>query len=379
MGKYGRLDAFTRGQIFGLRQGGAGRLEITRLVKKKDGKHPTVRTVDNILSKKEDDPSWHGEDSRAGGRPAALSKSDVGAVTRLVFRERGKAVVTAPYCMKRLPFLRKVTKQTVRNALHNAGLAWLRRRQKAAVPKRHLEQRKQYCSWVLRQRPAFLKHFAYTDGTTFYLARGPAEQEGKQRAALGTRVYRMANGKDGLWDENVGPSLYAKAQGTPVKIWGLFADGVLHYYVMPSDKKRKTTNMNATRYEHLVQTKFAKWRKQIFRSKNVRPHLVQDHERCLWKESSLKALKSAGFDVLKGYPKCSPDLNAIEGWWKRLRQRLEATAPAAHELRPDFLKRLKRAVNWMNAHCRVQGRKLCRNQKLRARRVLALNGAKCEW
>ena len=49
MGKYGRLDAFTRGQIFGLRQGGAGRLEITRLVKKKDGKHPTVRTVDNIF------------------------------------------------------------------------------------------------------------------------------------------------------------------------------------------------------------------------------------------------------------------------------------------------------------------------------------------
>ena len=84
MGKYGRLDAFTRGQIFGLRQGGAGRLEITRLVKKKDGKHPTVRTVDNILSKKEDDPSWHGEDSRAGGRPAALSKSEVCALTRLV-------------------------------------------------------------------------------------------------------------------------------------------------------------------------------------------------------------------------------------------------------------------------------------------------------
>jgi hypothetical protein len=105
MGKYGRLDAFARGQILGLRQGGAGRLEITRLVKKKDGKHPTVRTVDNILSTKEADPSWHGEDSRAGGRPAALPKSDVGALTRLVFRERGKAVVTAPYCMKRLPFL----------------------------------------------------------------------------------------------------------------------------------------------------------------------------------------------------------------------------------------------------------------------------------
>ena len=94
MGKYGRFGAFIRGQVLGLRQGGAGRLEITRLVKKKDGKHPTVRTADNILSKNEDEPSWRGEDSRAGGRPAALSKSEVGALTRLVFREPGKAVVT---------------------------------------------------------------------------------------------------------------------------------------------------------------------------------------------------------------------------------------------------------------------------------------------
>ena len=379
MGKYARLDAFTRGQIVGLRQAGKTRGEITRLVRKKDGKRPTVRSVDNVLSKKKADPTWHGEDSSAGGRPPSLSAVQLRQLSRLVFQERGKAVVTAAYCMKKLPCLREVTRQTVRNALHAAGLAWLRRRQKASVPSSYRVTREEYCRWTLRQSQACLNRFAYTDGTSFYLARGQLELAGKQRAALGPCVWRMASGKDGLWDENVGPSLYAKAQGRPVKIWGLFADGLLFYHVLPVDAEKKTTNMNAARYQKLVQSKFASWRRSAFRSASVRPILVQDHERCLWKGSSLKALKGAGFNVLKNYPKCSPDLNAIEGWWRRLRQRLEETAPTAHESRPDFLKRLRRTVVRMNAQLRPEGRKLCRNQKERAKAVLLLRGAKCKW
>ena len=38
-------------------------------------------------------------------------------------------------------------------------------------------------------------------------------------------------GQDGLFDENVGPSLYAKAQGMPVKIWGFLGNGRLEYYI----------------------------------------------------------------------------------------------------------------------------------------------------
>ena len=44
-----------------------------------------------------------------------------------------------------------------------------------------------------------------------------------------------ANGKDGLLDENIGPSMYAKGQGLPVKIWGFFANGHLEYYLLPKD------------------------------------------------------------------------------------------------------------------------------------------------
>ena len=57
------------------------------------------------------------------------------------------------------------------------------------------------------------------------------EQEDKKRQALGPYVWRMASGKDGLFTDNVGPSLYAAAQGRPVRIWGMMANDKLCYYV----------------------------------------------------------------------------------------------------------------------------------------------------
>ena len=83
---------------------------------------------------------------------------------------------------------------------------------------------------AIHQQRGLSNRFAYTDGTTLYLARTWQELEDKQRAALGKLCWRMASGKDGLFDENVGFSMYAKAQGLPVKIWGLFANGRLEYH-----------------------------------------------------------------------------------------------------------------------------------------------------
>ena len=90
-------------------------------------------------------------------------------------------------------------------------------------------------------------------------------------------------------------------------------------------------------------------------------------------------MKEAGFGVLANFPKSSPDLNAIEGWWHRLRERLESTAPATMESRNAFLVRLRRTVHWMNEHWHEDALALCSNQKDRARRVSELQGARCEW
>ena len=69
---------------------------------------------------------------------------------------------------------------------------------------------------------ADLRKYAYSDGTTFYLARGPAEQAAK-----------------------------------PVKIWGYFSDGRLQHYVLLRDGQR-TVHMNTGRFVKLVRSKFAR-------------------------------------------------------------------------------------------------------------------------
>jgi len=373
-----RFDAFARGEIVGMRRAGASREEIRKAITKKDGSTPSLRAVAGVLAKQAEEPEWRGEDSAAGGRPRHLTPAQEKVVERLVFKERGQAKVTVPYCRKRLPFLRDVSKDTARRTLYRAGLAWLRRRKKAAVPKKWRQKRVAHCRWLLAQPRRVLRRFAYTDGTTFYLARGLVEHENKKRAALGPSVWRMASGKDGLWHDNVGPSLYAKSQGLPMKIWGFFADGCLQYYVLPADGARKTTNMNGDRYNWLVGHKFEEWRRACF-GDNQRVSLVQDHERCLWRDDNLAALTAAGCDVVKGHPKYSPDLNAIEGWWARLRTRLEETAPVDFEGRAAFLQRLRRTVTWMNTHWRLDGRELCTNQKERATEIRELHGAKCHF
>ena len=194
---------------------------------------------------------------------------------------------------------------------------------------------------------------------------------------FGKYVWRMANGKDGLWEANVGPSCYAKSQGLPVKIWGMFARGRLHYVVLPKDGPTKTAHMNGARYNKVVQTHFSKWRRsRFFRG---RAFLVKDHERCLWQQRNLNAEKAAGFDLVKNFPESSPDLNAIEGWWHRLKDILIEQAPAEIETRPAFLNRSRRTVDRLNRTATKDGLALCGNQKVRARDVLRLKGARSKW
>ena len=77
-------------------------------------------------------------------------------------------------------------------------------------------------------------------------------------------------------------------------------------------------------------------------------HLVQDHEPCLWNADSIAAAAEQGFTVQKNFPKCSPDLNVVEWFWARLKERLEQRAPVKCETRKAFLVRLRRTVQWMN-------------------------------
>ena len=93
----------------------------------------------------------------------------------------------------------------------------------------------------------------------------------------------------------------------------------------------------------------------------------------------MEALEAAGCPVLENYPKSSPDLNAIEGVWQLIKDRMVETEPEAIETRAEFLARLRRQVHWLNDTKHDLLLKLCTNQKVRGREVALLLGAKCKW
>ena len=380
---FARHDVFNKGVIWGMHLAKASREDIMKQVTKTDGSTPSKSTIDEVIAHKKANPEWNGVvDTHNVGRPPALTVKQKEKLVDLVFAERGSTKVTIAYCKKKLPFLRSVSMQTVSNALHDAGLKFLQRRQKKFIPSKYSDERVAYAQSVLARHQSTLSRYAYTDGTTFYLARDSEEGEGKKRRILGSHVWRMSSGKDGLWDDNVGPSLYAKAQGLPVKIWGFFANGWLEYYLLPKQitegGKTSTCHMNGGVYNQLVTQRFAIWRRACLG--DAKPvHLVQDHEKCLWQERNLTALRHVGCRVVADFPRSSPDLNAIEGWWQVLRVRLEETEPEGLETREDFVTRLRRTVHWLNDNRAQDALSLASNQKARAKNVLELEGARTKW
>ena len=381
---HARMTPAVRNRIIGMRLVGAPRDVIRTKACKSDGAMPSLKAVDNILEHFSKDPDWDGGDSVAGGRKRLLTPQQEKSILKILERDVGKFIVTARYVKKKLPELRKVRDQVVQQTFGRLGYAYRDRRRKAAISDKYKPARMVYCSWLLKQAQSYLNTFAYVDGTTFFLANDESQQTGKQRAALGRKVWRREDGSDSLEDKNVGPSAYAKSQGKPVKIWGVWGDGHLEYMLLPEVRDEKgrmrSANMNGDRYECMVEKHFAKWKKTMFpRMGKTKVPLVKDFEGFLRQPRNLKAEENAGFKTLKEHTKCSPDLNAIENAWDLLQDRLLLTAPVEMEARSEFVKRLRRTVTWMNTNARKHGRALCRNQKKRAAQVKKLQGARCSY
>ena len=311
-------------------------------------------------------------------------------IKEILLQDVGKYVVSASHVKRKLKDLRGLQDRTIQRTFHRLGYDYLYRRGKSSVADKYKPARLRYCKWLLKQDQAFLNKFAYVDGRTFFRPRTEEERQDKQRACLGPRGWRLEDGSDSLEDHNVGGSGYAKSQGKAVKIWGLFFNGRLEYWVLPEEVdtkgKTKSVDMTGERYHHFVKTFLATWRRKCYPAfpRAERVPLVKDFEKFLrWDHTkaydNLRAERDAGFCTVKQHPKASPDFNAIEGWWRVLQQRLFLTAPTVMESRSAFLIRLRRTANWLNSNAREHGKKLCTNQKDRARAVKKLRGAKCRW
>ena len=257
----------------------------------------------------------------------------------------------------------------VEERLHDAKLAWLRRRRKTLVALRHLQPRVDYCLAVKRKHASTLKKWAYTDGTTFYLDRTEVAHESTLRAALGSRVWRRSDNADALYDDCIGPSAYNKAQGLPVRVWGMLACGVLRIEVLAEGEV-----MDRVLYTELVEDKFEDWC-------GTCEYVVCDYESCLRTPEALHALFACGLQLVEEFPRCSQDFNAIENAWKILKDRLDETVPVELERRDSFITRLNAAVRWMNRTRRDQLRYLSDNQKERADECLAKDpkGGRTQW
>lgn len=372
-----RIDTFYRGKIIGHAEAGTPVSTIVTRVRKTDGKKPKVRSVQKTILKAKTHPDWLGENAPGGpGRKATITDAHRRLLVKLVFKERGRAYVTMRYCKQRLPCLRPYSRWVLAYALHGVGFEWLRRRSKKWVRPQFIQPRLQWARWIPLQTMAFLRTFAYVDGTTFYLARGGDEVDDQARKRLGQFMWRMSSSADGLYNDNVSASVYAAHQGRPVKMWGFLANGKLCYHILPS-KGAGTTHMNGKVFRHMMNTFAGKWINTCWpHRKPSQVQLVMDYERCLRTVESLECVRSNGLTVLTKHPKSSADLNSIENVWHFLKQRLDATSPDQVESREDFLIRLRAAVQHLNTTKSDVLQALCFDQQKRARLVKLNSGGR---
>lgn len=340
---------------------------IAPLVRRANGKKMTKGAVQVIMRKLRENPKWRGERLGESGKKRKTTKEVDQQIVDYTLENRGQEKVTVKVLKREIPDLRQFGDSLVQRRLHEAGLKSLPRRAKSHVETKYIANRLAFARWVLSQSAAYLARWAYTDGTVFYLDRSPEELEQSQRRALGKRVWRMADGSDGLWDENIGASAYNKAQGRPVRVWGLFANGLIHIWVLePGDV------MNMEIFSELVQDE---WPELLGECDLI----VADFERCLRSEPALEAMKEIGVKMVPDYPVSSQDLNAIENIWGILRARLNETMPSEIEDRRAFVARLRATVRWLNWNRQKQMSYLAFNQKDRARDVIELEGNRTGW
>ena len=366
-----QLDALAVGEVKAHVYHGLGATAISKIVrkpgKKKSLYSPTA--IAGCIQKLKDDPQWRGDRKAGSGPPRKTTEKQDERLLEFVLEQRGKRKVTVNFLRSKFAWARKLGNTALEERLYDAGLMYLRRRGKTLVLAVHRPARLKYCRWVLQQTQDFLDQWCYGDGTVFYLDRTEVENGETQRAALGTMVWRMADGSDALYDDCVGPSCYKKGQGHPVKVWGLLANGKLHIHVL-----EESETMNQAIYQEVVEDYFEQWRGPC-------SYLVQDFEPAIRCEAAMAALEDAGLEVLELYPPRSQDFNAIENLWKMVREELWKTLPSKLEKRDAFIVRLRKCVTYINTHRRAEVLKFSRNQKERARDCLASKppGSRTKW
>ena len=373
--KLSHLGVFEAGQVKAHMHHELGATAISRIVSKPRVKKSHKKrfycrqAIADCMSKLAVDPDWTGQRKPGSGALRRTTPEQDEELLDTLLDSRGQRKVTVHYLRTELPWARELGDTALEERLYSAGLAYLRRRRKTLVLPAERPPRIAYCKWVMKQPQSFLDQWCWADGIVIFLDRTEAENQETQRAAVGTHVWRMADGSDALHDDCVGPSQYKKSQGVPIRVWGLLANGKLHIHVLDQGEV-----LDRHAYQEIVEDYFDKW-------KGPCSYLVQDFEPAIRTPEALLAIKDIGLTVLELYPKRSQDFNAIENIWKLLREELTETLPLGVEKREAFLVRLNAAVESVNTNRRAEVLFFSRNQKQRCKECLEAvpPGSRTRW
>ena len=368
-----QLTPFEVGQIKAHMEHGLGCPAICKRVfkagtgKKKETFGETA--IQNAMKKLRENPGWRGEREEGSGAPRKTTPKQDREVYKWVMANRGARKVSVTSIKREFPYMRQLSDTLVEERLHEFDLEYLRRRKKTMITKEYLAPRVEYCQGVKRKHDSTLQKWAYTDGTVYYMDRDDVEHESTKRRALGLFVWRKSDNSDAMYEACIGHSGYNKGQGTPVRVWGMLAAGVIHIHVLDEDEV-----MDTTLYVELIEDQFEEWRADC-------EYLVCDFEGCIRSQPARWALDKIGLKLVEGYPVNSQDFNAMENAWSILKERLDKTVPRDLETRDEFVRRLKAAVSWANQHRSEQLWYLSTNQKERAQACLDNSppGGRTKW
>lgn len=134
-----QLSPFDVGQIKAHMHHGLGAADIVRIMRKPSGRKKwSLSAIATAVRKLTENPKWRGEREEGSGRPRITTAKQDKQILEHVIEKRGRKKTTVTSIKRQFPEMREFSNDTIERRLIDAGLGFLRRRDKSKVPMMYL-------------------------------------------------------------------------------------------------------------------------------------------------------------------------------------------------------------------------------------------------